>query len=1141
MLAVYFVASFCVCVVLSAIDIRDRDQRAHIFQVVAARPISNVAMYLGRLLGVVAVFAVPMLAFLCSVVLYGSVCEWVGFSYGEPVEFWSVVSIALLDVGPNLFFVGSLVVLGTTILRFRLAAAGIVLLVIFIGMWLHFRFPHTVTAPFQTITANVLFPSELAPQFLSVGVVVNRLALLLIGLGCVCLASSLIPRVTMWRSLNILSGVGLVFLGLLLVGGHFSATMLDKQRLKQWAATHQEPSPAAFPDIVHLSGFVDIRPGNLIELDLAIIVAPPPANPSNWVCFSLNPGYRIKSISIHGQALHQPEDYQFRDGLLKVSKLRFDKDLATLNIKARGRPILLFAYLDTSENLYQIEGPATRRLYHLGTANSIFHPRYFALLAEMKWYPTAGSAWQESNRDTRPRDFFNADITVSAPRNWTVAGPGHRVELNGDGRSVFQFAPKIPIPEITLIGSNFVRHSITVEDTEYEILVSPKHQRILRTLKPLADNHRLESWIKKNSKIIHEQFGLGIQYPHSMISIVEVPSRLRTYGSSWQVNSVLSAPGIIMLRETGLPTTRLKSWSDNMYQKSASEEWHLDAQIISFLTRQIDSYFAFDMQGESPSFGIVKQLFTFQTSPTGPGATVLEQVLEQSFVNRLEVFAPPIFSFWECMEPAYAELFTLNNLWSRRTNYMELQKMFFSQTEISPAPSVWEFLEQHSLLDLQAINDPRLPQEILRIKVPQFPLSLELTQQPDGTNITATLESDLLERYRGTTFSMEEFLKVATLENVELKESILAWLNTRGLPGYQIGAPEVVIRTDRETGTITYDNSFKIRNTEPAAGSIIVAWDISPETNPDSTQPQYAYNSFDLDGVQSYLITRRSTVPLERVWVKTGSSLNRDSLLRLDFIGALETSGEPEKAPPLISTTEWVLPVLQGIIVDDLDPGFSIVRHEEKPLFHRALQFAQKLFLRPNSDPDLELPVMQYVMQEELTTNHEWVREYGQLGFGRYRNTYAQFVPGSISLRQAKEERRNERIRDVRLQQRIASARFSTEIPKRGSWQLSYHLPIEKVLKHVVQYPFSTFQNFGLSGPQLYLPHLDLDTISLEIHSGTDIYSAEFDYSIAQSGWNVIGIYELEPKTVDVYISNVTNGEIVIADAIRWLNTSIAE
>ena len=1127
-LAIYFIALFAVGVVLSAMELPRRDQRARIDEVIGSCPVSSFELFLGRLCGVLFVFAIPMLVFLIVVVLYGWFCHLIDFPHGEPVAFWSVVSIAIWDIGPNLFFVGALVVLLSSVLRSRLGAAAVVLILILFGMWFHFRFPHFVTSPFQTITANVLFPSELAPQFLSLGIVSNRVALITLGLGFLCLTGVLSARVSATRITQFQTGFGLVFLGLLFFAGHFTASEMGKQRFQQWAVAHQEPSPLSFPDIEYLRGSLAIHPGEYIAFDFQLQVAAPASNPSDWVVFSLNPGYRLVSISLDGTVLSDGDDFKFRNGLLKISKHHFKNETASLDISARGRPNLMFAYLDTHEDFYGTVGPGTRRLYHMGTANSIFHPRFVALLAGTKWYPASGSAWREWDLEHRKRDFFNVDLEVSVPRNWIVAGPGHRDTLDANRRSVFRFAPRLPVPEISLIGSNFVRRSMVVSGDVFELLISAQHTRMLRPLLPLAQERGFHSWVSGNVKRTREETGLD--YPYSLLSFVEVPSYLRSYGGGRNLDSTLSAPGIIMLRETNLPTARLKPWSDEQYMESDHPSWDLRAQRNNFLVHELLNHFAFAMQADNLAIGIHRQLFEYQTAPTGPGAIALEFMLSERVENRSYLLGSTFFSFWECVEPSHAEQFALTSYLSRKNDYSEMQQSYFSQRDnIMRSAAVWEFLESKSLTELDEIEDPRNLHGVLLTKTPQFPLSLEQTQQIDGTNTAPTLEANVLEKFRGTTFSVEDFLQIAATDHGDVKDSMRTLFNTSGLPGYKIGAPSVEVRQDEDTESSTYLTRFNLRNTEQVSGSVTVAWEVQPPPPGFSgSYTPYHFDRFSIDGNQSYTIAKQSETPFARVWVRTGVSLNRHGVLRLDFNVEPEQADVPPSDVPLISAVEWLPPTHSGIIVDDLDSGFSIVRHIDESFSSRFLRFIKHLYSRPEVEWDNGLPVMRAELNSDITTNGNWVREFGDHVFGRYRNTYAQFVPGTVS-RWTETNSKNTQVR-----QKVASAKFSTDLPKQGLWQLAYYFPVGESVSRFLT-PFGSHREFSRNRPEYYLQWIERGTIKLEIHSEDQVHLAELNSAEAQPGWNVIGVYELQPTTVDVYISNVTDGQIVIADAVRWL------
>ena len=52
--------------------------------------------------------------------------------------------------------------------------------------------------------------------------------------------------------------------------------------------------------------------------------------------------------------------------------------------------------------------------------------------------------------------------------------------------------------------------------------------------------------------------------------------------------------------------------------------------------------------------------------------------------------------------------------------------------------------------------------------------------------------------------------------------------------------------------------------------------------------------------------------------------------------------------------------------------------------------------------------------------------------------------------------------------------------------------------------------------------------------SGGETTVVEFDADEAVKGWNKLGEFDLEAGEVRVQVSDLTTGEIVVADAIRW-------
>ncbi|MCY3839455.1 MAG: hypothetical protein OXH09_12555 [Gammaproteobacteria bacterium] len=105
-------------------------------------------------------------------------------------------------------------------------------------------------------------------------------------------------------------------------------------------------------------------------------------------------------------------------------------------------------------------------------------------------------------------------------------------------------------------------------------------------------------------------------------------------------------------------------------------------------------------------------------------------------------------------------------------------------------------------------------------------------------------------------------------------------------------------------------------------------------------------------------------------------------------------------------------------------------------------------------------------------------------------------------------------------------ASFRAELPTAGTWRLSYHLPGSSASEG------NRFQ--ALPG---WRPGDRFGTLKFEIVAGERRTPFRFDASMAASGWNDLGTFDLPAGSVTVVVSDDTTG-IVVADAIRWVPVS---
>ena len=127
----------------------------------------------------------------------------------------------------------------------------------------------------------------------------------------------------------------------------------------------------------------------------------------------------------------------------------------------------------------------------------------------------------------------------------------------------------------------------------------------------------------------------------------------------------------------------------------------------------------------------------------------------------------------------------------------------------------------------------------------------------------------------------------------------------------------------------------------------------------------------------------------------------------------------------------------------------------------------------------------------------EWARANIASSWGKYRHTVSGAIPDDGG--------------DVAV--------FQAELPTPGRWQLDYHVPNRNAMAADID-----IQSYGTLGSL----HMTLAWDGNET-------SIVFDGADADVGWNRVGEFDLQSTAVRLEVASRSDGEIVIADAIRWV------
>jgi hypothetical protein len=183
-----------------------------------------------------------------------------------------------------------------------------------------------------------------------------------------------------------------------------------------------------------------------------------------------------------------------------------------------------------------------------------------------------------------------------------------------------------------------------------------------------------------------------------------------------------------------------------------------------------------------------------------------------------------------------------------------------------------------------------------------------------------------------------------------------------------------------------------------------------------------------------------------------------------------------------VRASDWLPDPTGAIVVDDLDDGFRIEDSGERAWWRFGGRGGKQ-------DMDQGLPVF----QPGARGAPDWSRWTFGNAYGRYRHTTAVVRKGSGNKK----------------------VTFAAEIPDAGQWVLEYYLP----------------RTPGRGPGSRRRP----GTWDLSVKDEIDDREVKFDADGGEFGWNSLGTFELAGGEVLVTVSDKTDGDFVMADAIRWV------
>lgn len=429
-----FLLVYVVGAVFLAVDLRARDIRERMSEVLDSRPYTNLELVVGRFLGIFFPLYIPVIVLSVFLELLGGLLTALGSPVGGPMEITSLATFVLIVVPSALAFVLSLVFLVTLLIRNRPGAVVLVLALLGTSLWAALNFPVAYGRLLDVAGLLTLyFPTDITPAMLNPDGWLQRLSLLFAAFGMLGLSAAVHPRLDDGSRPGLaFGGTGLILLALLFLGSGYYRSTHTLKTAEKWRAAHAARTATPVPDLRSISGEVKIDPGKAFSMELDLSFRAPDRDNLRNALFTLNPGEKVTSVV---DAIGQPLVYTHENGLLELTLPNplSPGEEATVHLSITGLPDNRFAYLESAINPEMIKtSGGGGNMFLLGSEPSVFDRRFVALMPGIRWLPAPGP---ETNRDDRTVDFYMVDLTVDLPRGWLAAGPGrrHTAEGNTDG------------------------------------------------------------------------------------------------------------------------------------------------------------------------------------------------------------------------------------------------------------------------------------------------------------------------------------------------------------------------------------------------------------------------------------------------------------------------------------------------------------------------------------------------------------------------------------------------------------------------------------------------------------------------------------------------------------------------------------
>ena len=1119
----FLVLVFGIGIAVYACDLHRRESSARLQEVVYTKASSNRILVAGRVLGVAALASLSYLAVISLILVAALTARLFGVSGVELPQLAVLFKACVLQAPTYFLFMSALVAAISYGTRSSVLSMVLGIAVIVGSDYALDYMPAWLAA--SVVPESLHIPSDLDPASLTSGLF-KHIALIGLSIGLIALAGFFMKRNDNVSRSAQLGFYGSAFaLSVVLIGVQVLHAYEPVQKRTEWMSKHGEflkRTNVASYDIDKLTGQITLDPSQGMDASYEIHAKVGAVTENAELVVVLNPGLEVSNLLLDGEAI----PFSFADGLLSVPlPTSTSNGNVQVEFDCEGELDMDFGHFYTSLGIYADNKTLADLPIALGQKFSIFNDNAVALMPTTAFYPLKVPEDLTATSLNEQKDFFALELHVEVPNGWYVAGAAKLSEEPEQDAWSFKTAPPGKIHQFALIADEYHRVATQIDGVEFELLLHPSHTK----------NSVLfgEIWPKIQEDLMDwfEHVGSsGLSYPHSYFSIAEVPASLRLYENDFAQTNLQTLPGLFLLGERGFPTANFDtalSYRDIDWDEDTVQEHQANL---------LRDFFASDYYGGNVFRAYGQNLFALRTSAAGETQAALNKITEKlalkTIGNISGSYSPSqVLGTQKLKLPIsigqYASWIRFQHSPKMGQNSVRLDTHHFARYRL------WDVAQKTALNKVHTLEDKELAWKVVNHKA-SF-LADAIFHKIDEEGVGEILGS-LLDRYPDEIFTLDDFVEASRQAGYDLDLMLNEQLFASSLPGFRVSEPTIRVLDDSDEQCSGYLINVHIHNGEPITGLVSLDYSDIPAYLQDILAGMFGegvqgtINIQVMDspmGTQSGSITTPNRIgpvlipgkqsiefnivsanPISRLNIDPYLSLNRGKI-PVDVPEPAEDEVVPCKDRPEIVASTWVPKDDEQILIDDLDEGFSVVHAEENTSSSIA-------WLDRFRQDDERVRDQGLLLAGALPLESEWTRRTSNFAFGRYRKTTAQLLSRS------------------REDDPLLYSSFSSDLPHAGTWEIEFHLPIQRIpsnSKVESKIQIVTFDALGGSS-SVNLGNQGTYQFQL-VFEGTS-QPIEFDASSGLGGWNSLGQYDLPAAPVELRVLNENTGSVVFADAVRF-------